>query len=286
MDMDRDFKAVIYVVATPIGNLDDLTPRARKTLENADVIAAEDTRNARKLLSHLGITGKKLVSYQDHGEEERAEALLTRIIADGASLAIISDAGTPCVADPGYRIVRKARERGVPVHPIPGVSALTALVSASGLASNRFTFVGFLPSRGKALAAEVASWQSLGGAVVFFEAARRLGQTLPVIAAAYPAARMAIGREMTKLFEEIVTIGMDEAMAWVAGHATLKGEVTAMLEIPPAAAPLADVAALKDRARAAFKQGRSLKDLLMEYRSEGLKRAELYQLLLAAKGEG
>lgn len=283
--MDRGMKAVIYVVATPIGNLDDLTPRARKTLESVDVIAAEDTRNARKLLSHLGIGGKRLVSYQDHGEEERAASILERIIADGTSLAIISDAGTPCIADPGYRLIKKAREQGIPVHPIPGVSALTTLVSAAGLPSNRFTFVGFLPARSKALAAEVASWRALGGAVVFFEAARRLNQSLPVVAAAYPGARIAIGRELTKLFEEIVTIGIDEALIWSTAHATLKGEVTAMLEIPPEEAAAADTVSLRARARAAFRQGRSLKDLLQEFKDEGLKRAELYQLLLAAKSE-
>lgn len=283
--MVRDLKAVVYVVATPIGNLDDLTPRARKTLENADVIAAEDTRNTRKLLSHLGITGKRLVSYQDHGEEERAAKLLDQIIESGASLAIVSDAGTPCVADPGYRIVRLARERGVSVHPIPGVSALTTLVSASGLPSHRFTFVGFLPSRAGALAQEVLSWQALGGgAVIFFEAARRLKTSLAAIKSAYPEARIAIGRELTKLFEEIVTVSLDDAAIWVETHTTLKGEVTAMLEIPAFEAPAADAADLSARARAAFKAGRSLKDLLIEMKDSGLKRAELYQLLLDAKG--
>jgi 16S rRNA (cytidine1402-2'-O)-methyltransferase len=282
--MHRETKAVVYVVATPIGNLDDLTPRARKTLESVDVIAAEDTRNTRKLLSHLGITAKHLISYQDHGEEERAAVILERLIADGTSLALVSDAGTPCVSDPGYRLVKKARELGVPVHPIPGVSALTTLVSASGLASDRFTFVGFLPSRAKALADEVRSWADLGGAVVFFEAARRLSQSLPVIAAAYPNARIAIGRELTKLFEEIVTVGIQEALVWTEAHATLKGEVTAMLSIPRLAVEAAvDTDALAERARQAFARGATLKDLLLQFKDEGLKRAELYQLLLSAK---
>ncbi len=144
-------QAVVFVVATPIGNLDDMTPRAIATLKNVAIIAAEDTRNTRKLLTHFGILGKELVSYHDHGEEERAASLLDRIESDNLALAIVSDAGTPCVADPGYRLVKMAKERGIKVHPIPGASAVTSLISASGLPSNRFTFVGFLPTKSTSL---------------------------------------------------------------------------------------------------------------------------------------
>ena len=131
------FGAVVYIVATPIGHLEDLTPRAKRTLAGVDIIAAEDTRQTRKLLSHLGIQGKRLVSYHNHGETERADVLIKEIVAEQRSLAVVTDAGTPCISDPGYRIVAAAHAAGIKVHPIPGPSALTALVSASGLPSDR-----------------------------------------------------------------------------------------------------------------------------------------------------
>ncbi len=286
LSMNEDLtqrRAAVFVVATPIGNLDDMTPRARRTLENADLIAAEDTRHARKLLTLLGISGKNLVSYQDHGEEQRAAALLDRIVENGLSLALVSDAGTPCVSDPGYRIVSQARARGISVHPVPGVSAVTTLVSAAGLPCDRFTFIGFLPARAVALQQELESWQP-ASAIVFFESARRLKSTLAVIAAVHPGARIAIGRELTKLHEEIVTLPIAEAMLWVESHATLKGEATCMISIPEMAlGEGVDADALLDEARAGFARGATLKDLLRSMKDRGLKRTELYQLLLKAR---
>ena len=149
---------VIFIVATPIGNLDDLTPRALATLRNVDIIAAEDTRNTRKLLTHFNIQGKELVSYHDHVEDTRSEQLVERLLRDGLSLALVSDAGTPCVADPGYRLVRHAKQNGIKVHPVPGASALTSLVSASGLPSDRVLFVGFLPVKESDIRREIQSW--------------------------------------------------------------------------------------------------------------------------------
>ena len=280
-------RGVLFIVATPIGNLDDLTPRARKTLENVDAIAAEDTRTARKLLSYLGIGKKRLYAYHDHGEEAEAERLIGLVEAEGLSLAIITDAGTPCVSDPGYRIVRLARARGLTVHPIPGASALTTLVSASGLASHRFTFIGFLPTKAAALTAEIASWArpatEAQPSIVFFEATRRLAATVRAIAAVYPGARIAIGRELTKLFEEIATLTIEEALVWVDGHATMRGEATCMVELPPAAAVAADELDLRQKARDGFARGASLRDLLNELKDAGLARPELYRLLLEEK---
>ena len=278
----------VYIVATPIGNLDDFTPRARETLKNADIIAAEDTRNTRKLLTHFGIGGAELVAYHDHGEEERAAGILDRVQRDGLSLAVVSDAGTPCVADPGFRLVRMARQRGIKVHPIPGPSALTSLVSASGLPSDRFTFVGFLPTKTKELRAEVESWAALRGSVVYFEPTRRLADSLAVIKEIYPDAQVAIGRELTKMFEEIVTLPVLEALSWVEGHAILKGEAVVMVE-PRAAQGAGEMSAedmktrISEAAKAGFKQGKTLKDLLKELSGAGMSRSELYQLLLEVK---
>lgn len=282
-------QSVIFIVATPIGNLDDITPRAITTLKNVDIIAAEDTRNTRKLLTHFGIPGKELIAYHDHGEEERAKGLIDRIDRDGLSLAVVSDAGTPCVADPGYRLVKLAKERGIKVHPIPGASAVTSLVSASGLPSHRFTFVGFLPTKSKELRAEIMSWAAAGGAIVYFEPTRRLEDSLLVISEVYPHAQVSIGRELTKLYEEIVTMPVTEALSWVRGHGILKGEAVVMVDPCAVRDDAADDADVESMIRAAakkgFKQGKSLKDLLKELSGSGLGRSELYQVLLAVKSE-
>ena len=281
---------VVYVVATPIGNLEDMTPRARRTLAGVDVIAAEDTRQAKKLLGFLDIRGKRLVSYQDHGEAERAAGLVRQSVAEGLSLAIITDAGTPCISDPGYRIVAAAHAAGIKVHPIPGASAPTTLVSASGLPSDRVLFVGFLPTRAGALQQELESWAAARASIVFFESTRRLGRTLTAIRAVYPEARVAIGRELTKLYEEIVSVDIAEASEWLSSHATLKGEVSVMIAPGAPAGAASGLApgqlsreALIEQAKRGFARGDSLKDLLLQFKSSGYKRPDLYQMLLIAK---
>ena len=280
----------LYVVATPIGNLDDITPRAIATLKNVDIIAAEDTRNTRKLLSHFNISGAELISYHDHVEDERSEKLISRMIRDGVSIALVSDAGTPCVADPGYRLVRLAKEHGIKVHPVPGASALTSLVSASGLPSDRVLFIGFLPTKESDLRREVQSWIKTNAAVVYFEPTRRLEASLTVIAEIYPNAEVAIGRELTKLYEEIETKPVAEAISWLQGHSVLKGEAVVMVHMG-AADEGSEVQSnlLINQAKAAavrgFSSGKTLKDLLKELGGIGLSRTELYQLLLAVKDE-
>jgi len=281
----------LFIVATPIGNLDDMTPRAIATLKNVDIIAAEDTRNTRKLLTHFNISGAELISYHDHVEDERSEKLVNRMIKHGLSVALVSDAGTPCVADPGYRLVRLAKENGIKVHPVPGASALTSLVSASGLPSDRVLFVGFLPTKASDLRREVQSWGKTNAAIVYFEPTRRLETSLSVIAEIYPQAEVAIGRELTKLFEEIETKPVLEAISWLQGHSVLKGEAVVMINIGSEAAenPEAQGEVLIEQARAAavrgFSSGKTLKDLLKELGGLGLPRTELYQLLLAVKEE-
>ena len=219
----------LYIVATPIGNLDDMTVRAQRVLESVDLIAAEDTRRAKQLLSHLGIGKKELISYYDHVEQEKAPKLVDRMLDEGISLALISDAGTPCISDPGYRLVAEAHRREVTVVPIPGASALGALVSASGLPSSRFTFVGFLPAKDGALESEIQSWNQAFGAIVFYESTRRLKKSLSVIQRFHPEAQIAVGREMTKLHEEITLFPIAEAIDWCQSHENMKGEAAVMV---------------------------------------------------------
>ncbi len=282
--------AVLFVVATPIGNLDDISPRALATLRNVDIIAAEDTRNTRKLLTHFGIQGKELVSYHDHIEEARSQQLVQRLLQDGKSLALVSDAGTPCIADPGYRLVKTAKAHGIKVHPVPGASALTSLVSAAGLPSDRLLFVGFIPIKESDLRREIQSWAVSRASVVYFEPTRRLETSLSLIAEIYPDAEVAVGRELTKLYEEIETLPVGQILDWVRGHGVLKGEAVVMVRPGHSTLATADQAnqtSAVDLARAAalkgFKSGKTLKDLLKELGGLGLSRGELYQLLLDCK---
>ena len=285
-------RAAIYIVGTPIGNLDDMSPRAIRTLREVDIIAAEDTRRVAKLLSHFDITGKQTMSYHDHVETEKAIPLINRLIEGDLMLALVSDAGTPCIADPGYRLIAEARSRGLAVHPIPGPSAMTTLVSVAGLPSDRLLFVGFLPTKLGALKQEIASWRHARGSVIFFEAPRRLHETLSRIAEEYPQAQVCVGRELTKLHEETARMSVTEAMEWSLAPDSLRGEATVMV-YPAWQAPLSDEAALVEiqgnektliaEARKAYAAGLSLRDLLEKFKDCGFNRSDLYRLLLGAK---
>ena len=291
MANEKQAEPAIFIVATPIGNLDDLTPRALATLKNVDMIAAEDTRNTRKLLTHFGITGKELISYHDHVEETRSKQLIERIMTDQLTLALVSDAGTPCVADPGYRLVRLAKKEGITVHPVPGASALTSLISASGLPSDRVLFVGFLPTKESELRREIQSWSVARAAVVYFEPTRRLEVSLAAIAEIYPDAEVSVGRELTKMYEEIETLPVEEMLSWIRGHGVLKGEAVVMVhpnvssDAEEARDEASAVALAKAAALKGFLAGKTLKDLLKELGGLGLPRTELYQLLLEVKNQ-
>lgn len=278
--------ACIYIVATPIGNLEDLSLRAKAILAQVDLIAAEDTRHTAKLLSLLGIKGKELISYHDHIEEQRARELVVRAQEEGLQIAVVSDAGTPCIADPGYRIVAEARRVGVKVIPIPGPSALTCLASAAGLPTDRLLFIGFLPVKPSALTKEISSWQASRASIICYESARRLLKTLQILADILPSARLAIAREMTKLFEEIVLVTPAQALDWARNHQTLKGELTLM--IAPGNPPEPDADSLKREisvlaAKALVEEGASQRDLMERFRDCGLDRKQLYELLLALR---
>jgi 16S rRNA (cytidine1402-2'-O)-methyltransferase len=193
----------LFVVATPIGNLADLSPRALATLKAVAAICAEDTRHTRQLLAHYGVE-KALVALHEHNEGEIADKLVARLTA-GESLALVSDAGTPLVSDPGYRLVRAARAAGVKVSPIPGASAVIAALSVAGLASDRFVFEGFLPAKAAARRERLARLAAELRTLVFYESAHRIEDSLADMAAAFGAERPAVlARELTKLFETVL----------------------------------------------------------------------------------
>ena len=193
----------LYIVATPIGNLDDLTPRARQTLADVDLIAAEDTRHTGRLLLAIGVkTPQKAL--HDHNESRAVPALI-RALSAGKSVALVSDAGTPLVSDPGYRLVAAAHENGITVSPVPGASAVTAALSAAGLPTDRFCFEGFPPAKGAARKEWLRSVSSETRTLIFFESVHRIRASLHDMAAILGADRRAfIGRELSKLHEQCV----------------------------------------------------------------------------------
>ena len=193
----------LYVVATPIGNLEDLTPRARQTLAQVDLIAAEDTRHTGRLLSYLGVK-TALLALHDHNEEQVVSRLIGALEA-GQSVALVSDAGTPLVSDPGFRLVRAAHEYGIPVSPVVGASAVTAALSAAGLPTDRFCFEGFLPAKQAARRSALEALSDENRTLVFYESVHRIAACLDDMCRVFGTERMAfIGREMTKLHEQCI----------------------------------------------------------------------------------
>jgi len=194
---------VLYVVATPIGNLQDFPPRAVSIVRQVDAVCAEDTRHTRQLLAHFGIT-QPLIAVHEHNEDAQATALVARLNA-GQSLALVSDAGTPLISDPGYRLVVAARAAGIRVSPIPGPAALIAALSVSGLASDRFVFEGFLPAKASARRARLAALASEPRTLIFYESAHRLAAMLADAADVFGGERRAVlARELTKVFETVL----------------------------------------------------------------------------------
>ena len=220
----------LYVVATPIGNLKDITLRALEVLKEVPVIACEDTRRTLKLLSHYGIEGKKLIAYHEHNERE-AEERIVNLLKEGLSVALVSDAGTPTISDPGYRLVKRAREEGIKVVPLPGPSAVVAALSASGLPTDRFLFYGFLPRKEGKLKEALKEIASYPFTVVAYEAPHRLKRTLEVLGELYPEAEVGVYRELTKLNEEFLFGKPSEVLKELKEEGKLRGEI--VLLFPP-----------------------------------------------------
>lgn len=222
--------ATLYVVATPIGNVGDITLRALHVLSLADAVACEDTRNTAHLLARYGLS-KELLAAHEHNEREAADKLIERLRA-GQRVALVSDAGTPAVSDPGARIVDAVRTAGLRVMPLPGVSAAVGALSASGLVHDRFYFVGFLPSKSKQREAELRRLDGVTATLVFYEAPHRIDETVAALASVFePTRQVVFARELTKLFEEVHRCALADASSWLAADAhRQKGEYVILLE--------------------------------------------------------
>ena len=230
---------LLYVVATPIGNLEDMTYRAVRVLGEADLIACEDTRQTRKLLDHYQIR-KPTISYHDHNEAERTEDLAARLRA-GAAIALVSDAGMPLVSDPGYRLVRAAIEMGVPVQAIPGASATLTALAASGLPTDSFHFAGFLPHKPGQRAKLLEQLAEEHATLIFYEAPHRILEALEAIENVLGPRPVVVARELTKIHEEFLRGTAAEIRAQLEGRDVIKGEITLLIgkgdEAARAAAP-------------------------------------------------
>jgi 16S rRNA (cytidine1402-2'-O)-methyltransferase len=220
----------LHVVATPIGNLGDLSPRALEVLGSVDAVCAEDTRHTRQLLAHFGLE-RPLVALHQHNEDAQAAQLVARL-QRGESLALVSDAGTPLVSDPGFRFVRAAREAGVRVSPVPGACAAIAALSVAGLASDRFAFEGFLPAKPGARRERLARLSAETRTLLFYEAAHRIEETLEDMVAAFgPERRAVLARELTKLFETVLDGSVEMLLAKVRNDANQRrGEFVLIVE--------------------------------------------------------
>jgi 16S rRNA (cytidine1402-2'-O)-methyltransferase len=218
----------LYVVGTPIGNLEDMTFRAVRVLREADLIACEDTRQTRKLLDHYGIV-KPAISYHEHNEAERTPELLERLLA-GAAVAIVSDAGTPLVSDPGYRLVAAAIENGITVVPVPGPSALLTALAASGMATDAFFFGGFLPAKTGQRRRVLEGVQAIPATLVFYEAPHRIVETLEDVEQVLGPRRVVMARELTKVHEEFLRGAVSDVREQLAVRASIKGEITLLIE--------------------------------------------------------
>lgn len=227
--------AALYVVATPLGNLDDITLRALDVLKGVDAIACEDTRHSGRLMQHLGIPARR-IALHEHNEAEAAQKLI-RLLREGKAVALVSDAGTPAVSDPGARAVAAVREAGFAVIPVPGPNAAIAALSASGLTDPHFLFYGFLPVKEAARRKAIAGLKSLPCALVFYEAPHRIEEAVADLAAELePQRTLVIARELTKLFESIVSLPLAEAPAWLAADENRRrGEFVLAVSAPPPA---------------------------------------------------
>lgn len=224
----------LYVVATPIGNLEDITLRALRILREADLIAAEDTRHTAQLLRHFEID-KPLLSLHEHNERNRLEQVAA-LLEQGKKVALVSDAGTPLISDPGFPLVRELRRRGLPVIPIPGPSSMLAALSVAGLPTDRFVFEGFLPAKNAARRERLQALSSEERTLIFFESSHRVVETLADMITALGGGRLAvIARELTKRFEEVQSATLAELAAWISADSNrTRGEFVVLVASAPA----------------------------------------------------
>jgi len=277
-----DLSPGLYVTATPIGNARDITLRALDVLTGCDAIAAEDTRVTSKLLSIYGIS-KPLTAYNDHNGARERPRLIGRL-KHGAKIALVSDAGTPLVSDPGYKLVREALAEGIPVHAIPGASATLTALSLAGLPTDRFLFAGFLPNKAGERATVLADLKAIRATLIFFESAQRLAESLPQMLDVLGDRAVAVTRELTKLHEEVRRGTLSILAPRYAGEPPPKGEVTILVGPPPEGET--------DFARIDAMLGHALPFMPVKAAAEmiaqalGINRKEVYERALEKKSDG
>ncbi len=280
--MERPLAPGLYLVATPIGNLADISLRALAVLARADLIAAEDTRHSRKLLSHFGVRGE-LTPYHEHNAAKERPRLIARIRA-GFSVALISDAGTPLISDPGYKLVREALHAGLQVTSVPGPSAALAALTSAGLPTDTFLFAGFLPPKGGQRRKRLQELKPVPATLIFYETAARLAAALTDMGEVFGGREAALAKELTKLHETIAR-GTPAELAEAIGVAELKGEFVVLVGPPRADEGLVDDEAIVASLKLALKH-ESFRDAVRSVAEKfDLKRSRVYELGLALERE-
>ena len=270
----------LSIIATPIGNLGDWSHRAVEVASQADVIACEDTRTSRTLMQHYGIN-TPLIAYHEHSSDKAHEAMLERL-AGGEHVALISDAGTPLISDPGYKLVREAQEVGIVVEAIPGASSVTAALSISGLPTNKFLFLGFLPNKKVARTKELSVYKTLDATLVCLESPKRIAAMLADAHAALGEREAVIAREITKKFEETLRGTLSELMERLQDN-PIKGEIVVMIA-PPIAQDAPSEKELTTRLTDAFALHRTRDAVKLVSEETGVSKKLLYDLALTLKG--
>ena len=272
----------LYIISTPIGNLKDISVRAREVLEQAPIIACEDTRVSKKLFSLLGLSlNKKFITYQDHNEENQAQNIIDMINSEGA-VALISDAGSPLISDPGYKLVKKCREQNIYITAIPGACAVITALQLSGLPTNRFMFAGFIPNKDKARTDLFNELKNINTTLVFYETAPRIIKTLEIAAEIFANREMAVARELTKMYEEVLS-GSAQKLIENFENNPPKGEFVLMIAPPEKTIPeIADIEKILTVKMAEKSLKSAVKEVCDEY---GLNKSQVYELALRIKDE-
>lgn len=272
----------IYIVATPIGNMADISERARSVLQNADVIACEDTRIAKKLFTLLGLeTRKPFITLHDHNEEEHAAGIL-EMAKNGNSIALISDAGSPLISDPGYKLIRRCRQEGVCIYTIPGPCALICALQLSGLPTNKFMFAGFIPNKDKAREDLFNNLKGIDATLIFYETANRIVKTLKKAGEVFGNREMSVAREITKMYEECLNGTAEELICRFEKNEP-RGEMVLMVS-PPAEKekPYQNAEDLLRQELAQNSLKTAVRNLVEKY---GFNKNEIYELALRIKNE-
>lgn len=279
---ETSFIKGLYLVATPIGNLGDISERAIDVLTHADLIACEDTRNTKKLLNLLGITGKNLTAYHEHNADQARPKILERL-RNGTMIALVSDAGTPLISDPGYRLVQNCIDQNIYVTAIPGASAVLTALQLSGLPSHRFLFEGFLPAKTTARKKELALLANIPATMIFYESPQRLQETLTDMIEVFGNRSAAVVRELTKKFEQTVRGSLSELSDYYDKNGAPKGEI--VIVVAPAEQKEATSEEITALLKEALKTMR-LKQAAAEVAEKtGESKTKLYQMALALKND-